>query len=248
MLTRNGRAVFDSPGKYSGVFSGLAGNTVKGGFRNRMVGGFDQTFGGYANGQLAPSSFVLPTRSGSIASYTDARMSVSQNVVILIPGKPMSGSSAISITVLSSQLDATFPMSAAGTITVLVNSAALAAAVNASANGAITLVGSAQLGGIFSLAASGAISTSSSSFLSALAWIEAAAGGATPLSPEGLANAVWQSTSVSQNDPGTMGKLLNDASAAGNPWSADTTTNNVSGTFGALVQRLLTVAKFLGLK
>ncbi len=248
-LVRNGRSVFQNPGSLpGGAFGNQTGNYIKGGFRNRMVGGLDQTFGGYANGQLAPSSFVLPTKPGSIASYVEASASITANTVILIPGLPMEASGSIAVTVVSAQLDATFPMSASGTITVAVDSAVLAAAVNASASGTITVTGSAELGGIFDLLASGTITTESDAFLSALAWIEAEAGGPTPLSPEGLADAVWQAAAVDQNDPGTMGELLNDAGAAGNPWAADLASNNTDGTFGGFVQKLLTVAKFLGLK
>ena len=56
---------------------------------------------------------------------------------------------------------------------------------------------------------------------------------------------------------GAEGVLYVDAStsesyiwtgSAGNPWSALTADNNDAGTFGSLVQKLLTVAKFLGLK
>ncbi len=247
-LTRNGQRNFETPGKLTGSVTNSTGNIIKGGFRNRMVGGLNQTFGGYANGQLSPSSFVLPTKDGSISSYVEGHIAVTQNTVILIPGLSMAGAGAITITVANAQLDATFPMVASGSIVVAVDSAALAAAVNASASGTITVTGTAQLGGIFDLLASGTITTDSDAFLSALAWIEAEAGGPTPLSPEGLANAVWQAQAVDQNDPGTMGELLNDAGAAGNPWAADLASNNTDGTFGGFVQKLLSVAKFLGLK
>jgi hypothetical protein len=45
-----------------------------------------------------------------------------------------------------------------------------------------------------------------------------------------------------------MGEKVNDAGAAGNPWSALLVDNNTAGTFGSFVQKLLTVAKFLGFK
>jgi len=73
-------------------------------------------------------------------------------------------------------------------------------------------------------------------------------GAGTELSPSSLADAVWDTVLSEHQDVGTTGKALNDAGGAGNPWSADLATNNTAGTFGALVQKLLTVAKFLGLK
>ena len=39
----------------------------------------------------------------------------------------------------------------------------------------------------------------------------------TELSPEGLANAVWASLATANNDPGSMGELLNSAGAAADP-------------------------------
>lgn len=63
-----------------------------------------------------------------------------------------------------------------------------------------------------------------------------------------LAEAVWAEVATENNVSGTMGEKLNDAGSAGNPWEAALVDNNTAGTFGALVQKLLTVAKFLGLK
>lgn len=73
-------------------------------------------------------------------------------------------------------------------------------------------------------------------------------GAGTELSPSSLASAVWDEVLADHVDAGSTGAALNDAGGAGNPWSADLTTNNTDGTFGNFVQRLLTVAKFLGLK
>lgn len=72
MLVRNGRSIFQNPGVFSGAIYGQSGNILKSGLRNRDVGGFSQLFSGYANGHLAPSAFVLPLKSGSISSYTEA--------------------------------------------------------------------------------------------------------------------------------------------------------------------------------
>ena len=63
------------------------------------------------------------------------------------------------------------------------------------------------------------------------------------------ANRVWNELTANHQTAGTTGKALTDASAAGNPWSASVTGNTDAGTFGELVgKKLLTVAKFLGLK
>lgn len=248
MLVYSGRTVFASPAQFSGAFKGQVGNVVKGGLQNRVAGGFNATFSAYPNGALHPSCFVMPRKAGSISSYTLARAAVTGSGV-LIQAKPMIVSGTIDITVSSAQLDQIVPIEASDTISIVTNSAALAAAVAASATGTIVLsVDQANLGGIFEIDVSGTIVVTESAVLSALAWIEAEAGGPEPLSPEGLADAVWGSDAVDNNESGTMGELLNDAGASGNPWAADLASNNTDGTFGGFVQKLLTVAKFLGLK
>jgi hypothetical protein len=83
--------------------------------------------------------------------------------------------------------------------------------------------------------------------LSALAHLEAESGGPTPLSPEGLAQAVW-SEDLTPYSGVSAGQALKDAGSAGNPWSATLASNNTPGTFGWFVQELLTIGKFLGLK
>ncbi len=64
-----------------------------------------------------------------------------------------------------------------------------------------------------------------------------------------LAAAVWNALIVNHTTAGTTGKALVDAGAAGNPWGSPVAGNMDAGTFGELVgKKLLTVAKFLGLK
>lgn len=56
----------------------------------------------------------------------------------------------------------------------------------------------------------------------------------TTLSPENLANKVWESLATNYNNTGTMGEKLNSAGSAGNPWT-DVATYG-SGTKGELIQ------------
>ena len=64
-----------------------------------------------------------------------------------------------------------------------------------------------------------------------------------------LANVVWNELTANHLTAGTTGKALSDAGSAGNPWSSPITGNTTAGTFGELVgKKLLTIAKFLGLK
>ncbi len=64
-----------------------------------------------------------------------------------------------------------------------------------------------------------------------------------------LENVVWNALTANHATAGTTGKALSDAGAAGNPWSTTISGNTDAGTFGELVgKKLLTIAKFLGLK
>jgi hypothetical protein len=62
------------------------------------------------------------------------------------------------------------------------------------------------------------------------------------------ASDIWTYDISAINTAGTSGKKLNDASSGTNPWDALLTSHTTSGTFGWFMQKLLTVAKFLGLK
>jgi hypothetical protein len=53
-----------------------------------------------------------------------------------------------------------------------------------------------------------------------------------------IAQAIWQSSSSRYNVSGSMGEKLNNASSAGNPWSANPDDNNGTGTMGAAVNEI----------
>lgn len=64
-----------------------------------------------------------------------------------------------------------------------------------------------------------------------------------------IQSTIWDEPIANHLTAGTTGKALSDAGSAGNPWSTPVTGNTNAGTFGELVgNKLLTVAKFLGLK
>jgi len=64
-----------------------------------------------------------------------------------------------------------------------------------------------------------------------------------------IVDAVWDEAMAGHTTAGTTGEKLDDAGSAGNPWSTTISGNTDPGTFGELVgKKLLTIAKFLGLK
>lgn len=247
-LKCNGRLLFfNNPGSYRGPTSLQSGNFIKGGLRNRNVGAFNQRFSGYPNGTLAPAAFILPNKTGSISSYTRARSSISALSANLIPSLPMIASGTMTLTVNSAELNKVIQIIANGVLA-LTGSASLAAAVAAAATSTMVLSGTAQLGGIVPIIASGTMTLTPAVTLNALAYMTAEAGGPTPLSPEGLANAVLDALLADHNTAGTVGEALNSIGASGNPWSSDLTSNNSPGTFGERIQKLLTKNQYLGTK
>lgn len=243
-----GRAIFESPQNFSGAYRNQLGNLFKGGFKSRYVGGLSQVFGAHPSGYSLPHAFLLPLKSGAISSYTLSSGVISTNVN-LIPAYNLEGTSSIFIDVTNAQLDQIVSFIASATLTLAKVDAALAAAAGLFANGSqVISLNSAQLGAIFSVLTDGQMVISSDSTLTALANMEAEAGGPTELSPEGLAAALLNAMLMDYNEPGSVGEALNNVGASSNPWSSDLSTNKTAGTFGAHVQKLLTQAKFIGLK
>lgn len=193
--------------------------------QNRNFGGLNSRFSGYSNGNLAPNAFILPQKSGSISSYTDSSGSISGNVN-LIPARNLSGSSNLVISITNAQLDQIVSAVVSGSISISVASAILAGAAALDADGSMAItVDDALCGAIFSVTAnsSGSISGSGSE-ITALGHMEAEAGGATPLSPEGLA------ASLLDNEDIESGYSLREAlkvilsAVAGKVSGAETTT------------------------
>lgn len=195
-------------------------------------------------GYLAPISWVLPNAPGAMRTIA---ASSSVGTVTMAGGRAIEATAA-GISSGSVAAGAIVPIvaSAAATSTGTITLAGIAAIL---ASGAGVSTSSISLGGIINILAAAGVSTSTGSVnLTALGYIIASGGGAPALSPEGLAQAVWQALLTDYPDIGTMGKALADAGGAGNPWSSDLATNNTAGTFGERVQKLLTQAKYLGLK
>lgn len=201
----------------------------------------------YPNGYAPGSALFSPLKSGGIAS---------QNIIV--------GEASLTATAISARLS-TASMSGvatlSGSLAVLTPGAAslsgaatLTAAAQAVSSLSSTLTGaatvSANLSSIVPLASALTGAATMAPNLTGLGRLEAVidVGAGDVLSPGSLANAVWDTVIADHVTVGTTGKALSDAGGAGNPWAADTSTNNDPGTFGALVQKLLTVAKFLGLK
>lgn len=216
--------------------------------RNMYVGdnGIDDLSGipnGYREGAI-----LMPLKAGGMSSYNPAILNLVKSNADAKMGRGLVGSAALSIVSTNAQADQIVPMVASAALVIAKDDAAMSAGVQAVASSAMSIVGSAGLGGIIPVTASSSCAITPSVTMTALAFMVAEAGGPTPLSPQGLANAVWDTVLSEHVDVGTTGAALSDAGGAGNPWAADLSTNNNPGTFGSLVQKLLKFTNFLGLK
>lgn len=216
--------------------------------RNRQLGGVPK-YTSTPNAYLNPMALVLPQIAGGMATNNQVQITIAKSDATLVNAQYMVASSTITFTLVDASLGQIFAALASGTITVAQATAALEAKFAAEASGTITVsVGTAGLGGTFSMQGSSTITVTPTGLLTAIAFMEASAGGATPLSPEGLAAAVWSALKTNFNAAGTMGEALNDAGGAGNPWSSDLASNNSPDTFGEHVQKLLKKGTYIALE
>lgn len=246
-LLRNGRSVFDGPLRFAGIYRFNTSESLPS--RNVFVGGFDQTASYPVSGNLDPNAYLLPQKDGGMASYVTSQSSVAVQSASLTPARPMSATANLQLTLTNAQLDQIVSAVASGALSISAATAVLAGAANASGSGTMTItVNSSLCGAIFSVLASASGSITPSVTISAIGSMTAAGGGPTALSPEALANAVWDAATSAHQTAGSMGKAVTDAGGAGNPWSATTAGNSTAGTFGEKVQKLLTTSNFIALK
>ena len=247
-LKFNTRREFSLPCRFNGAYKLQVGENFSGGGRLPYYGGYSAK-ASVPDGSIHPQSYVMPQKPGNMASRTDSFMNISKLDATLIPAYNLLFSSSSSISITNAQLDQIVGMLVNAGMSLSIVQGILSGAANASmsSSGNITVT-NAQCGAIIDFLAQGNCSISPNMFLSALANMECDIGGPTPLSPEGLAKAVWDENILDHLNIGSTGKALSDAGSAGNPWSAPLAGNNTPGTFGWFVQKILTVAKFIGLK
>jgi len=196
-------------------------------------------------GYNPPHSWILAPKAGGMSSHNEATFTITPAAAIA-GGLPASGSTTITLTptatgglIVSGSGSATIELSATGSILSI-------AAGSGSAT--VTLSGSALIGALAGMAGSSTVTLSPTALISAIGYLSGISTNETEFSEAALARAVWSAAAADYNVAGTMGEKLNDAGSAGNPWAALLDDNNDPGTFGERVQKLLTVAKFLGLK
>lgn len=236
----------------AGVSSGYPNaNTPASSWKNRNYSGFED-YTATPVGYLAPVAWVLPMKSGGMAtffqmtatgSFTESTFATGWNLTSttdFVSNATMTADLALVVNLVA---DTDFTATGSFTDAQL----ALVLGMDAALSGSATFT-TADLGNILNMSTAFSAAGTLTSNIVSLTYLSANIGGPTELSPEGLANAVWDTVLAEHQTAGSTGKALNDAGAAGNPWSAATSSNNTDGTFGSLVQKLLKFTNFLGLK
>lgn len=229
------RANFNNPGDERNIFVGQAGISPT---------------GGQPNGVRHPYTWTMPKGPGGMATYENALGTGLVSAGTLAGGK----NAEADLTGLGEVLSATGQLivSALASLsgTGLVTDANLQAFLNALADlsaggdfdGVIDALGWAVA------SSSGVASISITPYATGALDADISTGGTEVLTAESIAEAVWEALTSSHTNVGSMGKALQDASAAGNPWASLLVDNNDAGSFGERLQKLLTTGKFLGLK
>lgn len=181
------------------------------------------------------SCVLAPWIAGGLSASNDATDITFSGTSDLLNGGPMEGTGSITFSEGTTSLSLTVGLAGTATISFTGDGLVLRLTVGLDGTGTWTLTGdNSVLSLIVPFDGTGSVATlTGTSDLRGLLSLEGEWTPFTTLSPENLAQAVWDALAVDNNDPGTMGEKLNSAGTAGDPWSDS---------------RALTVAKFLGLK
>lgn len=215
----------------------------------KLINSFPQQ-SSYPDGVPTGDAYITSVKNGRLASYTDiigtGSLTATATLAKLSEAN-LSGSGSLTAAigaVVQSAANLSGSGSLSASLGILTNMAG-----SLSGSGSLTANLSALVGLSSNLSGSGSISADlkGTGAMSAAITI----GGTGYLSNDDvsrLSSAVWEEATADHSTAGTTGKALQDAGSAGNPWSALIASNNTPDTFGWFVQKLLTVAKFLGLK
>lgn len=163
------------------------------------------------SGTRPPHSFLMAQQSGGLAVRINSNLNIEN--FNMAGGLNLEVSGNLFIQVLSAQLDRIINLVISEQLSIVKLDASLSAAANIFMSSQSQIQSNVDIGAIIDVILNGVINISDNANLTALAHISADIGGATPLSPEGLARAVWSSFLSDYQDDGTFGKALADALA-----------------------------------
>jgi hypothetical protein len=186
--------------------------------RNSTVGaGIATELAGIPAGHYPPSSWNMPYQAGQLSAFTYTGATFTAGPLNVAAGVNAAGDATFTFTAGPSQLE--LVVSAVGSSSITFSLTGNAAAV-LNAAGAIAVqftVGPATLGAESGLFGSTLLTFTATATPRATGNMEGAVTPFTELSPQNLAAAVWSAIATENNEPGTMGELLNSAGSAADP-------------------------------
>lgn len=177
---------------------------------------------GFKRTSSAPDGYGMkapfpPVKAGGISAWNAPIAQLSMTGALL-QGGPMEGSGSMEFTAPDGSLSLVISMSGNVAIATLTgDSMVLRMTVGLNGTGTFQLTGTNNLALIVPFEGAGTVLTmgAGATDLRGLLSMEGEWTPFTELSPEGLANAVWNSLAAQYNDVGTMGNKLNTASSGG---------------------------------
>lgn len=165
----------------------------------------------YPSGYSCPYAWSMPMSVGAMSSFTDSK-GIITSAGNMAGGFNLSVTDSLVIVNTNAQLDQIVSFVASALLQV-VGSGTMSAAVQAQASAVLSMLGNADIQAIIDVVAYSNISLSANSALSALAHMNAEAGGPTALSPEGLAEAVWNYLKANPTTTGSMKEVMEKVKA-----------------------------------
>lgn len=160
-----------------------------GGRYNLFIGETVPKTSSVPDGYAPKGAFTLPIKAGGLSSW-QSKVSLNGSGELL-QGGPMEGTASLTFAVSPGSLGLTVGMSGTANIS-LTGTSGLALTIGMAGNGAITLAGGGSLALIVPVAGSGSFSVTGSGNLKGNLGMVGSWSPFTELSPQNLANAVWE--------------------------------------------------------
>lgn len=202
----------------------------------------------WPEGSAPGAALVHPLTAGGMSASYYPTITATAN---LLQGGPMEAGWSATMTANTPSMSLITGMEATWTGTMTANTPSLALTSGMAATWAASLTATANLAMVVPIGpATWAAGMTGAADLKGRLSMDAEFGGAEPLSPQGLAAAVWEALATDYNAAGTMGNKMNSASAAGDPWTADPTSYATGSAGEALVKaaKALKLGEFIALK
>lgn len=178
----------------------------------------DRKKSGQGEGYRPPYAWVLPFESGSLSSHNLAKISTDTSAEAQA-GKVSSGTATFSI---STTANGGLIVSGSGSSSITLSAGGTVIGIAAgSGSSTVTLTGSALAGAIANVSGQAEITLTPTAVISAIGYLSGISTNESEFSADALARAVWEAFLEDYQSEGTMGERMN---------------------------KLLTIAKFLGLK